>query len=219
MKQLLTIAVLFSTIVFAACSKTKLRGSGSVIEDTRSLPPFTTIQSDGSTDIEVRPSSEDKVIVKGYENLVPAFETEVNNNTLTLKYKEKYINIKNNNISVVVYSTSVSKVSVNGSGTVNIRSGMNAPSFEASINGSGEVYFGDNDFEIVRYRINGSGSIYGRPAKAESAYINISGSGDAEVTATKYLEARISGSGDVKYWGNPQTVNSDISGSGKVTHN
>lgn len=219
MKRLLAFSILLSTIAFTACSKHSLRGEGSIISDTRSLPDFTTIQADGSIEVEVYPSSTNSVVVTGYQNLVPAFETNVNGSSLSLKYKEKYVNIRHNNIKVTVYSTSANKVSMNGSGTIRIKQGMKAPSMDASINGSGQVYVDDNKFEIVKYKVNGSGDIYARPATAQTAYVTISGSGDVELTVTKYLETHISGSGDIRYWGNPETVNTDISGSGKVTHN
>ena len=45
----------------------------------------------------------------------------------------------------------------------------------------------------------------------------VNGSGDVEVYASKSLYARVSGSGDIDYKGNPANVDKKTSGSGDVT--
>ena len=74
----------------------------------------------------------------------------------------------------------------------------------------------DNTLKILYIDINGSGNINTRDVDADDVYTDISGSGDISVTALNMLDARISGSGDIDYWGNPPTVKLDVSGSGRV---
>ena len=45
----------------------------------------------------------------------------------------------------------------------------------------------------------------------------ISGSGNATVTVSDRLDAQLSGSGQLTYYGNPPQVTQDVSGSGRVT--
>lgn len=218
MKNVITLSIIaLSTVLFTSCRKNSLRGHGSIESETRNLSSFTSIQADGSTDIEVYPSSTNKVIVTGYGNLIPIYETEVRGNTLYLDFKRGYWNIMNNNITVTVYTTDMSSIHLNGSGKVHIYDGMTSSTMEVDVNGSGDVQVDDNNFQRFDCKVNGSGAIKARNADCEAVYANISGSGDIEVSVSELLEAKISGSGNIDYWGTPEVVNTDISGSGKVT--
>jgi hypothetical protein len=218
MKSIITLsAIALSTVLFASCTKESLRGHGSIESETRTLSTFSSIEADGSTDIDVYPSSENKVIVTGYANLIGVYETDVRGNTLHLDFKRGYWNIRNNNITVAVYTTDVNSVHLNGSGKIYIHDNIASSTMSVDVNGSGDITVGSNNFTRFDCDINGSGSIKARNADCDAVYADVSGSGDISVTVNELLDVKISGSGSVDYWGTPEVVNSDISGSGKVT--
>lgn len=219
MKRVIFLSIVLSTIVFTSCSKMRLKGEGSILSETRTLEAFTEIEANGSTDVEVIPSSTNSVVVTGYQNLVPVYETKVKGGKLVLEYKRGYINVRNNNIKVTVYTASLNKAYLNGSGNIAFRDSLTSGSISAEINGSGNMNFGASVFQTAKYKINGSGNINARAAVAENVTAEISGSGDMDITATKSLDAEISGSGTIDYWGNPTVLETDISGSGKVRKN
>ncbi len=64
--------------------------------------------------------------------------------------------------------------------------------------------------------ISGSGKMSAANLLANNVDMNVSGSGSAEVYCSGILNAEISGSGKIYYTGNPDKVNSDVSGSGSV---
>jgi hypothetical protein len=217
MKSILTLsAIIITTIFFTSCRKDAMIGRGSVESETRTLSDFTSIDADGSTDIDIYPSSTNRVIVTGYGNLIGVYETDVRGNTLHLGFKNGYWNIRNNNIKVTVYTTDVNSVHLNGSGKVYIHPDMNSSTMSVDVNGSGDVTIEDNDFTRFDCDVNGSGAINARQASCDQVYADISGSGDIDVTVNDLLDVKISGSGSVDYWGTPEVVNTDISGSGKV---
>lgn len=218
MKKLLSIAVL-STVLLSSCYKTRLKGEGSIVEDSRNVSSFYTLQSDGSTDVQIYASKTNKVVVSGYQNLVPVFETNVSGDKLTLKFKEKYINVRNNNIKVTVYTTNLNMVRINGSGNITIGDSLASKTMQAEINGSGNMYFGKNLFNEMDLHVNGSGNINAYQAAGKTVTANISGSGNIKTTVLETLNAKISGSGDIEYSGNPTSVNINTSGSGKVRKN
>jgi hypothetical protein len=45
----------------------------------------------------------------------------------------------------------------------------------------------------------------------------VSGSGDADVYASNSLKARVNGSGDIDYSGNPNTSDTKVLGSGSIS--
>lgn len=219
MKRIIFLGLTLSALAFSSCSKVRLKGEGSILSETRQLENFTEVEANGSTDVEIIPSATNSVIVTGYQNLIPAYDTRVRDGRLILEFKKGYINVRNNNIKVTVYTTATNRALLNGSGNIHFADDLNTNSMSVDINGSGNVFIGNNNFTTAHYKINGSGNINAKLAIAENVTAKISGSGDIDLTATKSLIAKISGSGSIDYWGNPSVVETDISGSGKVRKN
>lgn len=199
----------------ASCHKHRIKGEGNIVSETRSVGQFAKIEANGSTDVTVVNDDEYFVVVRGYGNLLPIYKTDVKGDRLVLEFKDGYWNIHNDNITVEVHTPYVDKVSLNGSGSINVGPGYDHDRFDANINGSGDIRVADNRFGDMHIDINGSGSFNSETTDADNVHVKISGSGDAYVTALNYLNVRISGSGDVYYRGNPD-IEMDISGSGKV---
>lgn len=216
MKQTVLFAALFSMIAFSSCRKHTMVGEGPIVEETRTLENFESVQADGSLDVTVYPSTTNKVVISGYSNLIPIFETEVVNGKLRLKYEDKYYNIRHDNLHVTVYTTNMSSYSFNGSGHTVIKADQNSPEMYVEINGSGDIDIEQNEFVNVKCKINGSGNINGKQCQADNATMRISGSGNIEMTVNKTLDVEISGSGDVNYWGGASVTDAEISGSGKI---
>jgi hypothetical protein len=216
MKHLLLFAFTAVTLFASSCNKHRLRGEGDSGSETRTLSSFTSVIADGSTPIDIYPSTEDRVVVTGYNNLIGVYETNVSDGALRLKFKDSYINIRNSNLQVAVYTKNMNSIKINGSGDVHLHSGLTSNAMVAEINGSSRVDIDANHFNNVSCSINGSGDIYGQACVAQNLTAKISGSGNVRMTVENTMNVRISGSGDVDYWGNPQITEVNISGSGKI---
>jgi predicted small secreted protein len=213
MKTLFTL--LASALLLASCNKTSIRGSGNTITETRTVQAFTGVKVQGSFTVDIRKGNQPKVEVKGYENLVSIFQTFISNGTLVLKFNNDYYNIRNNNITVLIEVPDIEHVIVDGSGTVGV-SNLNGNSFTATINGSGTVNSLNCSYVNARYSVNGSGDIHAAQIAAVNADVDVNGSGKVDVFCSQKLKATIHGSGDINYWGNPQVVETNVSGSGRV---
>jgi len=207
-------AVMAACLLLGACSKSRIRGEGATISDTRTLPSFSAIDANGSSRVNIVRDSVYKVIVTGYQNLVPVYETQVSAGRLSLQFQDRYHNIRNDNIVVEVHMPAVTEVLLNGSGDIAVAPGFTG-TFLGRINGSGNMRLSGGAFSTATYYINGSGNINALDATADTAYATISGSGNIDLAVRDYLYAKISGSGDITYSGNPVTQ-VDVSGSGKV---
>ena len=165
MKRFVTFTLIaLTTLLATSCRKATLRGHGNIESETRDLSTFSTIVASGSTDIEVFPSSENKVIVTGYANLVPIYRTEVRGNTLYLDFEPEYWNVMNNNIKITLYTTDMNAVRLSGSGKVHIHEGLAANTMEIDISGSGDVTVEDNEFDTFQCKVSGSGAVNARYA-------------------------------------------------------
>jgi len=122
---------------------------------------------------------------------------------------------KNNNIKAIVTLPALSGLRINGSGKMQAGNFINI-NLTASINGSGYIFIGNSQYNTASYSINGSGDIDAGSTKVEEANAHISGSGNIELKANIKLKATIVGSGSIFYLGNPTTVETQVSGSGKI---
>ena len=105
-------------------------------------------------------------------------------------------------------------VSLSGSGNVEVRD-LKGETFECTISGSGNIDV-EGEIKEVDFQISGSGEIEAEDLIADDAYVKISGSGDVRLQARESLEGRVSGSGSIYYSGEPKSLSTNVSGSGRI---
>lgn len=207
--------LLSASLLFSACTKS-IRGSGNTITETRNIPAITSVQLEGSAEVEIMQGNVQSVTVSGYENLVPIFITQVNNGNLVLRFEDPYYNVRRNNIKVTIVVPDLLAVRSNGSGQISISNFLNKINFNASINGSGNITVNNSSFIKMVLDVNGSGNIKAYGCTAGDTEAEIHGSGNIEITCINKITAHIYGSGNIDYWGNPVATDVQISGSGRV---
>lgn len=233
---LLFSAALTGLLYFTSCTKFHaIEGNHNVVTETRNLNSFSELRSEGSFDVYVIQDSEFYVKVEAEENLLPYIETDISGEELVIKTKD-HRNLKNHStIKLFVHTPSVNSLTLEGSGKIdcdsisennlNIRlegSGkiflaqVNCNKIKTKISGSGEVEISGTANE-TDFDISGSGDIHSYNLLQDTCYADISGSGDMYINVVKFLDVKISGSGKVHYYGNPD-VNTNITGSGAVIH-
>ncbi|EMR03729.1 head GIN domain-containing protein [Cesiribacter andamanensis] len=105
------------------------------------------------------------------------------------------------------------RIAVSGSGRVELR--VASDHLSTHVSGSGSITL-SGITDTLETHISGSGSVRADKLAAQQVEAHISGSGSCNVHVDKSIDARISGSGNIRYTGNPTTVNARTSGSGKV---
>lgn len=125
------------------------------------------------------------------------------------------------------------EANVSGSGDLRVKG--NCRNLDSSVSGSGKVYIanaieGTAKFglsgsgkvlaagraKVVKASVSGSGKLLAQDLVTDRCEVNITGSGDVEINVKSELDARITGSGSVRYKGSPNHVNNHSSGSGKI---
>ena len=101
------------------------------------------------------------------------------------------------------------------SGSGSITGTVDTYSANIEVSGSGEIHL-DGTAHVAEMVITGSGNIKASDFQTDDCTVKITGSGDASVYASNLVDARITGSGTVYYYGNPDNVVKEITGSGKV---
>ncbi len=95
-------------------------------------------------------------------------------------------------------------ISINGSGDIELQQ-IESKECIASIAGSGDISL-SGKAPNATYKIVGSGDIEAINLKSDNVSAKTVGSGSIRCYASKRLTARVTGSGDIAYRGNPQEV-------------
>ena len=214
---LITLAVIIIIIFIIKNNLTKnnIQGSGNIISESRELNNFTSIILLGSIDVNIKTSESNNCVVVADDNLIPYIKTEVVNNKLNISLNESYSSEEK--LVVNINTPNYDEVSLSGSGNINILDFKNNNLY-LNISGSGNIT-GNGEVETLVVKINGSGNLMSKEIKSKSATITINGSGDGEVFASDSISTKINGSGNIKYFGNPENVDSIINGSGNIKSN
>ena len=227
--------------ITASCSAQwgkKIKGNGEKVTIVRSTNDYDAIAVSGWFDVDLVDGKEGQLTLEGESNLLEYITTEVKNGKLIIK-TEKNVNLKpsnwNSGIRITVPVESVSSISLSGSGDIVGKTTIKVEKLETAMSGSGDITL-DIDTNSVGARMSGSGDITfsGNTAnftasisgsgdikafelEADNVEATVSGSADIKVTANKSLTARVSGSGDITYKGNPEKLDTKTSGSGDIS--
>lgn len=226
---------LYATLFIAVLSSCKMiSGNGNVQKETRNPGIFTKVHSSGSADIEITSGSNCAVIVEDDENLLPYLETNVENGTLNIHYRNG-VSVSNDHAKIYVTAPTLSEVSTSGtsnimisgllknsdkisfntSGTGNIEGEVNAPAISVTISGVGSIKLSGNTKNFDCH-ISGVGHALCGNLASENTNVSVSGVGDAHVFASVHLSATVSGAGGIYYRGNPQNPEIHTSGVGTI---
>jgi len=239
MKKFLSLSLV--VLMTASCTAQwgkKVQGDGNNVTINRSVGDYDAVALAGWFDVDLVDGKEGELILEGESNLLEYIVTEVKDGQLTIKVK-KGVNLKpsswDDGIRITVPIKTIDAVKLSGSGDIVGKTTIKTNNFKTALSGSGDVTLavecetidtsmsgsGDinlsgsaRDFEVS---ISGSGDIRAYDLEADNVDATISGSADIEVTATKMLKARVSGSGDISYRGNPKKVDTKASGSGDIS--
>nr|WP_255444148.1 head GIN domain-containing protein [Robiginitalea sp. SC105] len=217
----------------------RVKGNGNTVTETREVGSYEGVSLSGWFDVELVPGPEGQITISGEENLLEHLVTEVNREGSLVIRTEKGYNLqpsswKGGGIQVTVPVESIREVTLSGSGDIVGKTRLKADRFETGMSGSGDITLeldadhveaslsGSGDIVLsgtagsVEIRVSGSGDVKAFDLSAREVEAVVSGSADVRVTATESLTARVSGSGDIHYRGNPASVDSKTSGSGDV---
>jgi hypothetical protein len=111
-------------------------------------------------------------------------------------------------------NTKLLNLSISGSGDIEAKS-VKSREVEASIAGSGDIELRGTT-STARYKIAGSGDLKAHNLQARDVEASVAGSGDLTCYATESLVARTSGSGYIKYKGDPKKLEASKRGVSKM---
>ena len=111
--KIITLIVLFIGLGLAQNAEAKrVKGSGKVIKETRSLSSFHSIDVGGAFNIELIKSNETKIIIETDDNIMPHIKTRVSSGELDI---DNDIDINNpTELNLTIYYVSLDELDISG---------------------------------------------------------------------------------------------------------
>ena len=235
---LLSVSLLLAYSASAQWGK-RVKGNGNMVTEERKLENYDAVSVSGWFDVELVSGTEGNLTLSGEENLLEHIETKVKNGRLVVKTEAGYnlqpSSWKGKGILITIPVEDIHSMVLSGSGDIKGKTKLASDHFEVVMSGSGDMDLeiesdevdvtlsGSGDIVLkgssdkLQVTVSGSGDVKAYELSAREVDATVSGSADIRVTATEYLRARVSGSGDIHYRGDPQKIDSKTSGSGDVS--
>lgn len=238
-KSTFLIAILFTIAgITTSCAQwgndKRVKGDGNITTRTIQTEDYDVISTVGSMDFILVQGIEGEIKVTTDENLQEFVKIKSGGGVLTVTL-ENYISYNSKHgIVITIPVEEISEASLTGSGDLIGKDTFSAKEFTTNLTGSGDVSLqinaesvytnltGSGDItltgttKMLEGKVKGSGDLHAKGLASNSTNITVHGSGDAEVSSQNSLTARVTGSGEIKYSGNPTTKDTDVSGSGSI---
>lgn len=228
-KVLTTLLILGYAFLFSACEKNE--PAGPTVTVTKDLSDFSELEISGAMELEIIEGLDADIRIIAPDNLQRYIEAFVFSDRLTIQERDN--NIKRADVRIEISETALSRVVLVGAGNVygdslkseriamelqgsgNIDLPVDCEQLNTRITGSGRIKAAGNA-ESSEAVLEGSGSIDLKNVEAREGRARITGSGSIDIYADSTIFARIDGSGTIRYWGNPESTDTDVSGSGSI---
>ncbi len=188
----------------------------------------------GSAELSITPSDEPRVEVECRKSLLDyGFEVVFDGETLRIACQHPQLTFRGGNLKLHIYANYRSielaggyDLAVDGTGMDEIRLGvsgavngemknLDAADVTIRIAGAGSIRM-EGKTDALAMDVAGAAKVDAEALTAATAKIDIAGAGTVTMTVTDALDAGISGTGSVHYYGDPENVNARVSGAGSI---
>jgi hypothetical protein len=208
MRSLLLIPAAAAAVALTGCS---LGDDGPRTTATRTLAPFTRIDDHASADVRLHVGGRQSVRVHAGQKVIRDVHTDVIDGTLRITFPHH--GLLGDSVEIDATVPKLAGIDVSGSGDVDV-DGVDADALDIRNDGSADVSL-DGVATSLTLDLDGSGDADLSGLRAQDAQVAVGGSGDADVLVARRLDAKLDGSGDLRYRGRPLVIKR-LDGSGDL---
>lgn len=225
----------FGGVSYGSGESDRVIGSDKLVHQGRVISSVYRIELRGPIGLVIKQGGAEQLTLHTDDNIAGLIETTVNDGVLRIgvrpgaSFRTRHaigatVQLKDLNALTVVGPGEVScdgldteslDVTAGGSGEVRIDT-LHSAAITVLLQGSGAVRLSGNSAK-QNYVIDGSGELDAEELVGRAVAVRLSGTGGAKIWATESLRVDISGSGDVRYRGQP-ALTSSVHGSGRLIH-
>lgn len=191
-------------------------GAASAADQTRTLPAFQAISTQGAVSIIVEVGKPQSFVIKGDDPYINSVETTVVDGKLLItfpKSRKNTINIKRE-ATIVIGMPALRSFHVEGAGSAELKN-VGGATVDISFQGAGRLLASGN-VKHLKLSAQGVGDVDTKSLLAQSANVRFEGIGAVKVYASERLDVVVQGMGSLNYYGNPKVINKTVEGMGSV---
>ncbi len=188
----------------------------SAADQSRALPPFNAISTQGAVSIEVQVGKPQSFVIKGDDEYTNSVETKVVDGKLLItfpKNKKNTINIKRD-ARIVIGVPALRAFHVEGAGSAELKN-VSGDTLDLGFQGAGRLY-ANGSVKNLKLNAQGVGDVDTKALLAQNANVSFEGIGAVKVYASQRLDVVVQGMGSLNYYGNPKVLNKTVEGMGSV---
>ena len=231
--RLLHATFLAGSILLFGCGNDCIKGEGDPERRVLEIAPFQGLIVEGPVEVRIHRSDTQRVEIEAQPNIMDLVDKEVRNGVWSIRTTQCYKS--GDDVIVHLQVPTLRSISIQGSGDVISEDQFDGDEMTLEIAGSGDLSVvvnalivnatitGAGDLEVVGMcqeftgMIHGSGDIKAGDLQCATAKADVVGSGDINIHVTDALQANVTGSGNIRYKGDPPSVNKNVTGSGDIT--
>ena len=220
-------------IFFLGCNGDCVKGEGDPERRVLEIAAFEGLIVEGPVEVLIHRSDTQRVEIEAQPNIMDLMDKEVRNGVWSIRTTQCYKS--GDGVIVHLSVPRLRKISIQGSGDVTSEDQLDGDQMDLEIAGSGDLSMivnaltvnasitGTGDMEVIGMCqeftgiIHGSGDIKAGDLQCATAKADVIGSGDINIHVTDALQANVTGSGNIRYKGDPPSVNKNVTGSGEIT--
>lgn len=231
--QLFLLAVLI--LPAQACINEPFNGlSDDLVTQTRDVSGFHELEINGGYKVTIVPGETDELQITAPDQYIDDVISEVTQGRLTIRTREG-VEIRNSEgFEIALTFAHLDYLEINGAAELKCPVKLATNSMDVVINGAADITL-DVDLQRMQMEVNGAAdlSLKGKATEANfmlagasnldaedletrKMKIDMSGAGNAEVFVTNFLDATVSGVGNIRYKGDPQVRKNDQSVFGTI---
>ena len=210
--------LLLVALLASGCGFQLVTGSGKIASEARQVGGFTSVSLAGIGTLYLSQGPAESVRIEAEDNLIPYFDTSVQDNTLRIGIKDIYMGVNLQPTKPVKFYVTVPRLAaVTLAGSGNILAGkLETGAFTISLLGSGNISTDALAATDLKIQLSGSGNIDLGTVSAGRVSASGLGSGDIHVAAltADQVSSKTAGSGNIKLGGKVTEQSAEILGSG-----
>ncbi len=212
-----------------------LRGSGTIVSETRNVGPITSIEIIGAMQARVSPGETPSLQIEADDNILPLIKTEVRNGRLVARVEFQGSINPSKPIALTVTTPTLNGIAAHGASKIDATA-TPGEQFAIEVSGASEVRVDAIDVSTLVVDISGAGkaqvsgqantvtlsnsgasNLDATQLKSESAKVNLSGASTAEVVVSSSITGDLSGASRLRVHGNPAKRDLETSGASNLS--
>lgn len=188
----------------------------------------------GKAEIAITPSDEPRVEVECKKSLLGyGLSVKFDGDSIRIGTDSPHLTFRNGSVKLHIYAnydrirlagaydvhvdgTGMPQIELDISGAVNCRmDGLAADDVSIGLSGAGNILL-EGTADELDVNVSGAAKVDAEALTAKEAEVEISGAGSMTLTVTDELDARISGTGSIRYHGDPKNLKTRVSGAGSI---